>query len=92
MCFRNLICWSLIAAGELLAYCCAIGGPESLAAEPSSATPLMAKLDRFSAVDVPALGPAESEVCAAQVGSADSVRPARQGIGPASDAVRRRGL
>jgi hypothetical protein len=62
MCFRNLICWSLIADGALLAHCCAIGGPQSLAAEPSSATPLMAKLDRFSAVDVPALGPAESEV------------------------------
>src|SRR5580658_1829122 len=32
------------------------------AAEPSLATPLMNLLDRFTAADVPALGPAETEV------------------------------
>lgn len=59
---RSLICARLFAAGALLAYGCNTLGLKSPAAEPASATPLMGLLDRFTAADVPALGPAESEV------------------------------
>ena len=58
----NLITQGFIAAGALLAFHCTILGQESPAAKPSSATPLMAQLKRFSAADVPAVGPAEAEV------------------------------
>lgn len=58
----NLIGRRFIGALAMLAIGCAVLGQEVPAAERPSATPLMAQLDRFSAADVPALGPGESEV------------------------------
>jgi len=46
----------------LFAVCPATGGQDAPKAKPSQATPLMAQLSRFTATDVPAMGPAESEV------------------------------
>jgi hypothetical protein len=51
-----------IAAGTLLVMGCTSLGQEKPATKPSSPTPLMAQLGRFSAADVPKLGPAEAEV------------------------------
>ena len=62
MCPGSLTRQFLLAAGVLLALRCATLRAEGTVIKPSSATPLMALLDRFSAPDVPALGPAETEV------------------------------
>jgi Mal s 1 allergenic protein-like len=48
-----------ISACAVLSACFALGQEKS---KPSSATPLMGQLYRFTAADVPALGPAEAEV------------------------------
>jgi hypothetical protein len=53
----------ILAAGfSLLAASLTASGQAARQADPAGATPLMAQLSRFSAADVPALGPAESEV------------------------------
>ena len=52
----------LLAVGSALVLVAPLTGCHTSAPDPSSATPLMAQLDRFTAADVPALGPAETEV------------------------------
>jgi hypothetical protein len=54
----NFVATNLI----LFTICTVTFGQGAPAAKPSSATPLMALLNRFTAPDVPALGPAEIEV------------------------------
>jgi hypothetical protein len=57
---RQLRPWlALVAFGGLAAL---LAGCHSTAVAPPSPPPLMAVLDRFTAADVPALGPAETEV------------------------------
>src|SRR5271170_5897676 len=59
----NLTYLGVVAAGAVLFVVgCTAASQESSADKASSATPLMGQLDRFSAPDVPALGPAEEEV------------------------------
>ncbi len=60
----NQISQGIFATAALLAFACAAHGAETPATKPSSVTPLMKLLDRFTAADVPALGPAETEVAA----------------------------
>src|ERR1017187_738691 len=63
MCFRHPTPSAVLASGFMLfTVCSATFAQDKPAAKPSSATPLMALLDRFTATDVPALGPAEAEV------------------------------
>src|SRR5262245_1640757 len=59
---ENLFHCRMLAAVLSFACGCILLGLKSPAAEPAPARPLMRLLDRFTAADVPALGPAESEV------------------------------
>jgi hypothetical protein len=54
----------IVAAGALFIVGSAIRGAGTSASQAAPAAPLMAVLDRFTAPDVPALGPAEAEVAA----------------------------
>jgi Mal s 1 allergenic protein-like len=63
--YKNMHSLAVLAAGlMLLPVCSATFAQEAAPAKPSSAMPLMALLDRFTAADVPAFGPAEVEVSA----------------------------
>ena len=53
------VCAAILA---LFAMCFAIFGQHTTKAEASKATPLMAQLSRFTAADIPALSPSETEV------------------------------
>jgi hypothetical protein len=51
----------LVAGILLIGVGCALDGQADPTTQPAMATPLMALMDRFTAPDVPALGPAEAE-------------------------------
>ena len=57
---RSLILLSILLASLLLVPVSA--GPNAMGATPSPAAPLMALLDRFTASDVPVLGPGENNI------------------------------
>jgi len=63
MFYKRLQPPAILAAGfALFGVCSMASGQNAPAAKPSKTTPLMALLDRFTVVGVPAIGPAEIEV------------------------------
>ena len=90
---RTLACLGLAAAAVLMFFCSSNYSEEASTNKPSSATPLMGLLDRFTACRRAGAGPGRDRGRAAQVGPADpGPGLPGKGIGPASDAVHRRGL
>ena len=62
MSHRNILGPNFVATSLMLFTVCNATFGQGAPAKPASATPLMALLNRFTAADTPALGPAEIEV------------------------------